>query len=192
MSSASPSPSPSAAAASPSHPVPPCASCNKPAAPSRCKRCRLASYCNSVCQRAHWKQHKKLCKSSSVQPDEYPADTLDKLRKAFPEHTVIDASDVTMSSLLGRVPELQADPKKMLVALRRRSAAHAVPANALFQFYGLPVFSPDDPAAVVSHLSKSSAILVFHKDEYYHMCVRPLDVLVRFLRRRITDEQQPG
>ena len=27
-----------------------------------CPRCRLALYCNAACRKAHWKQHKKICK----------------------------------------------------------------------------------------------------------------------------------
>ena len=31
----------------------------------RCKKCRVAKYCNRDCQVAHWKKHKKICKESN-------------------------------------------------------------------------------------------------------------------------------
>lgn len=30
-------------------------------APSKCTRCRVQVYCGKVCQKAHWKRHKKDC-----------------------------------------------------------------------------------------------------------------------------------
>ena len=36
-------------------------SCGKPGAIRRCSGCRVTLYCNRDCQRAHWKQHKKVC-----------------------------------------------------------------------------------------------------------------------------------
>ena len=45
-----------------------CGSCNKPLAVYhlRCSRCQTMTYCNTECQRTHWKLHKKACKASVV------------------------------------------------------------------------------------------------------------------------------
>jgi hypothetical protein len=153
----------------------------------------MASYCNQVCQRAHFKQHKKVCGWREL-PEEYPQSTLDDLRAAFPHHTVIDGADVTLSSLLGWVEQLQKDATKMLVVIRKRSATHVTPSDLLFQTFGVGPPAPEDPTALISALGVSSAIMVFHKDVYYHLSKQPLPVLIRFLRRRITtsSEQEPA
>ena len=39
-----------------------CASCSAPGASAICTQCMTARYCNSECQRTHWKQHKPECK----------------------------------------------------------------------------------------------------------------------------------
>ena len=39
-----------------------CAYCRAPGARAICTRCMTAGYCGSECQRAHWKQHKPVCK----------------------------------------------------------------------------------------------------------------------------------
>ena len=58
--------------------------------------------------------------------------------------------------------------------------------DQLFQQFGI---APEtDPTGVVSHLGSSSAILVFHKDDYYHLAFEPMDVLIRFLRRRLENK----
>ncbi|KZV76650.1 hypothetical protein PENSPDRAFT_747529 [Peniophora sp. CONT] len=54
-----------------------CAHCNKgpPTRPelSRCSKCRLSMYCSPECQKAAWKQHKKVCSEAptlkSTPPD---------------------------------------------------------------------------------------------------------------------------
>jgi mitochondrial splicing suppressor protein 51 len=42
-----------------------CASCGKAEAPGislkRCAKCQITKYCSRDCQKAHWKQHKKVC-----------------------------------------------------------------------------------------------------------------------------------
>jgi ankyrin repeat protein len=38
--------------------------CGKPGATRRCGECRSAIYCNTVCQKQAWKQHKKVCGKS--------------------------------------------------------------------------------------------------------------------------------
>lgn len=38
-----------------------CGKCNKCCGSSRCGKCKRVFYCNSECQKAHWKQHKKEC-----------------------------------------------------------------------------------------------------------------------------------
>lgn len=38
-----------------------CANCSKCCGSSRCGKCKSVFYCNSTCQRAHWKQHKLEC-----------------------------------------------------------------------------------------------------------------------------------
>ena len=44
----------------------PCGYCGKkPSKPHRCARCHKVLYCDSECQKAHWKEHKLVCKSTS-------------------------------------------------------------------------------------------------------------------------------
>jgi len=45
-----------------------CGNCGELKAVLRCSRCRLTSYCNRDCQKAHWKLHKKLCNSNPAVP----------------------------------------------------------------------------------------------------------------------------
>jgi len=39
-----------------------CASCGSSDATRRCTRCKDVAYCNTSCQKADWKEHKKICK----------------------------------------------------------------------------------------------------------------------------------
>ncbi|KAI0808001.1 hypothetical protein C8Q74DRAFT_107333 [Fomes fomentarius] len=42
-----------------------CSTCAKQSALVRkCSRCHSAWYCDAACQRAHWQEHKKKCRSS--------------------------------------------------------------------------------------------------------------------------------
>ena len=43
-----------------------CLTCAAPAPEKTCARCRLARYCGTACQRAHWPEHKKACASSGA------------------------------------------------------------------------------------------------------------------------------
>lgn len=38
-----------------------CIQCGKPAT-KRCSKCKIAKYCGTECQKAHWSQHKESCK----------------------------------------------------------------------------------------------------------------------------------
>ncbi len=167
--------------------APSCSHCGNASALSRCAGCRLASYCNRECQKADYKIHKAVCGFAQL-PEEYPPNTLDELRKAFPKHTIIDGSDVTFHSLPSWVDKLEKNPTHLLVVLRRRSATRVTPSDQLFQYFGIGPHT--DPTGVVSALATSSAILVFHKDDYYHLIVQPMPVLVRFIRRRVEGEQE--
>ena len=40
-----------------------CYQCGRPKAPKRCSRCKTALYCNAICQRADWLNHKGHCKA---------------------------------------------------------------------------------------------------------------------------------
>lgn len=180
MSSPAPAPAAAAAAGAP----PSCAYCGTASAPSRCGGCRLVSYCDKLCQIAHFRQsHKLECKSNQQLTYEYPASTLDDLRRAFPQHTIIDGSEVTLQSLYEWVPKLEANPMHLLVVLRRRSASCVTPSDKLFQL--MAIGANDEPSGVATALSVAAAIVVFHKDDFYHLCVEPLPTLVRFLRRRV-------
>jgi hypothetical protein len=39
----------------------PCLACFNPTPTKRCRACKLAMYCNAVCQRRDWIRHKTLC-----------------------------------------------------------------------------------------------------------------------------------
>jgi hypothetical protein len=39
-----------------------CSSCSRPAT-LNCSQCNVHVYCNAICQRAHWPEHKKTCKT---------------------------------------------------------------------------------------------------------------------------------
>ncbi|KAI4886404.1 hypothetical protein NFI96_015320, partial [Prochilodus magdalenae] len=54
----------------PSIPIPKCAACQKPPVSDdeklkRCTRCYRVGYCNQICQRNHWPNHKGLCRPNS-------------------------------------------------------------------------------------------------------------------------------
>jgi hypothetical protein len=186
----SPAPAPAAAAPAAAAPSSSCAYCGNASAPSRCGGCRLVSYCDKLCQIAHFRQgHKLTCKTKEQLTYEYPASTLDDLRRAFPQHTIIDGSAVTLQSLPDWVDKLEANPMHLLVVLRRRSASCVTPSDKLFQLMGHG--ASDELSGVGSSLAVAAAILVFHKDDYYHLCVEPLPKLVRFLRRHV-DEHAEG
>ncbi len=120
---------------------------------------------------------------SHIVQEEYPDSTLDELRKAFPEHTVIDGAAVTVPSIPSWVEKLEKNPTHLLVVLRRRNTS----SDKLFRMFG--VGPQTDPTGVIGALGSTSAILVFHKDDYYHLAAEPIPVLVRFLRRRVEGEQ---
>lgn len=42
-----------------------CSSCGKPAT-MRCSQCGMHVYCNAECQKAHWIEHKKTCKTKNL------------------------------------------------------------------------------------------------------------------------------
>jgi hypothetical protein len=44
-----------------------CAFCRSSKNLLRCSRCKIASYCNSTCQKRHWKKHKALCSALTDQ-----------------------------------------------------------------------------------------------------------------------------
>lgn len=44
-----------------------CAACGSPHPARRCAGCRLASYCNTNCQRTHWQVHKIACRGPKEQ-----------------------------------------------------------------------------------------------------------------------------
>ena len=53
-----------------------CAKCDKTEGLKQCARCKAVSYCSTDCQKADWKDHKKICRftitftpASSVSPD---------------------------------------------------------------------------------------------------------------------------
>jgi MYND finger len=39
-----------------------CATCQSPRAMQYCDRCYSEIYCDTLCQRGHWKEHKKVCR----------------------------------------------------------------------------------------------------------------------------------
>lgn len=43
-----------------------CSCCNAPTANSRCGGCKQVYYCNAICQRKHWKIHKKKCSFKQI------------------------------------------------------------------------------------------------------------------------------
>jgi hypothetical protein len=132
----------------------------------------------------HWKQHKQLC-GVSVLSDEYPAQTIADLQKAFPELHVIDGSHEKFSSIPAWVNKLEADPSQILVILRRRGAANVSHSEGVFRTFGLGVVDPVNQMSATSALSISSTMLVFHRDNYYHLAKHSFDVMCAFLRRRI-------
>lgn len=163
-------------------PLQSCAHCTNKTAGAQCSKCRAVYYCNRTCQTADWKTHKKACKRLPAD-NEYPANTLDEIRKAFHEYTVIDGCDVTLASLHAWVDKLVQNPSMLLVVLRRRNT----PSEVLFETFG--ICPETDPTGGFSALGHTSAILVFHKDDYYHTPAHPLPVLFRFLRHRVSDAQ---
>jgi hypothetical protein len=40
--------------------------CGKDMASMKCSRCQAVRYCNADCQRLHWAEHKKACKTAGA------------------------------------------------------------------------------------------------------------------------------
>lgn len=60
-----------------------CSSCGEPAA-MKCGQCGVRVYCNAECQRAHWIEHKKVCKTKNLDKIMHRAGALlQKLYLAF-------------------------------------------------------------------------------------------------------------
>jgi len=55
----------SGAAALPKLPAPGCAHCCLAGATKRCGACGGPAYCDAICQKAHWKAHKRECKAKA-------------------------------------------------------------------------------------------------------------------------------
>jgi hypothetical protein len=163
----------------------PCSSCGKAAAPSKCA-CHAVSYCDRVCQQAHWKAaHKKEC-ATRLLPKQYPREeTLAKLREALPEYTVEDHSALKFEdarALEARLTQ-HGNEKVVAIVIRERKLHTTTASEALFQEFGRATSS--EP------LSVSAAILVFHRDNFYY--TRVLDQfaeLVQWLRRSLRGEMQ--
>jgi len=70
-----------------------CLNCSKQAR-SRCSRCLIAYYCDSQCQRNHWKSHKLQCNSNKAQDS---SDAQDKSNKAQDSSDAQDSSEPVLS-----------------------------------------------------------------------------------------------
>jgi hypothetical protein len=62
-----------------------CAFCRRSQNLLRCSRCNIASYCNSTCQKRHWKKHKALC---SALTDQYSVTVEPKRFFPSESHTI--------------------------------------------------------------------------------------------------------
>jgi hypothetical protein len=56
---------------------------------SLCSRCRCVGYCSVACQRAHWPEHKMLCKQHAADLKAAPTDG--------PEHIIVDTAAAAFS-----------------------------------------------------------------------------------------------
>lgn len=55
------------------HTSPQCAHCGQMGAQKRCSRCSSVYYCNVDCHKAHWKEHKLVCRAPTASSEGQPA-----------------------------------------------------------------------------------------------------------------------
>ena len=80
------------------------ASCGKDCSkPSRCSRCKVATYCDRACQEKDWKQHKQFCRHAASTAGE---------PEAVKKDTTVGRTDVMTTrrlAIVSRIQDLLAD-----------------------------------------------------------------------------------
>lgn len=82
-----------------------CAQCNKTTqdlgrSPKPCAKCRRASYCDRDCQKAHWKQHKQVCRLGLL-----PSATAGTSSSSSPNPTAGSTATSTPQNLERQIPQ---------------------------------------------------------------------------------------
>lgn len=108
--------------------------CGKTTAELRCGKCQAAFYCDSNCQKADWRRHKKVCKAVQAPPSQDPAGassnsdpslapeapvSLAKLDKDFGMlilHAMADAKLSTAEGCMRHLPDYVQEAKRLLRA----------------------------------------------------------------------------
>ena len=86
-----------------------CLMCAKPAPEKTCARCRLARYCGTACQRAHWPEHKKACAS-----------------RESAGGSAVAASGPSVTIMVGEPPRTEAEREAVLRQLNMQGDASSV------------------------------------------------------------------
>ena len=86
-----------------------CLTCAAPAPEKTCARCRLARYCGTACQRAHWPEHKKACAS-----------------RESAGGSAVAASGPSVTIMVGEPPRTEAEREAVLRQLNMQGDASSV------------------------------------------------------------------
>ena len=123
-----------------------CASCGSSDATRRCTRCKDVVYCNTTCQKADWKEHKKICKRKEDDNDVsiLPEDVSINLRDDYDDRgefyaftsisVVISVKNENAGSMKGvLISRNQIPPGLFLTAMDGHSHELQMVSNAVFE-----------------------------------------------------------
>eukprot|EP00483_Globobulimina_turgida_P001437 UN01439 len=92
-----------------------CGLCSKTGAARLCSGCKITNYCSVQCQRKHWKQHKKICKSlANKQPKPMKSSKKSSIAiKSIAMKSSNDKQDSSSSPIPTTLPKLSKSRKSI-------------------------------------------------------------------------------